>query len=175
MVRPKLPTHTAASLFSERAEARDDLAAESDRAVVLIATAYLDEALAGLLRRLFIDKPTVVAELLGPGDRPISTFSARIKLVYCLGHLGEGTFSDLELIRNIRNDFAHSRQSIGFGTASVRDRCLGLRIPMLTWGKVTPDFSDPRTRFIESTFWLGNVLQAEERSASHPEFPTDRP
>ena len=150
------------------------LQTESDHAVALIAAAFLDEMLASLLQTVFVDSPKVVEALLGI-DRPVSSFSARIKLAYCAGHISEGTYQDLELIREIRNDFAHSRQSLSFDSAIVKDRCNRLRYPMITAGAESPDFSVPRVRFIEQTLWLGNVLQAWVRTAPRAAHPKDLP
>ena len=172
--RQKAEAETVGTLFNERAKATQALHTESDRAVVLITAAYLDDALAGLIRSALIDEPALVDELLGV-DRPLGTFSARIKLAYCLGLISRATLRDLELIRRIRNDFAHSRCILRFGTRGVKERCMQLRCPLITAGSVVPDWSDPRVRFIEATEWLGNVFQARDRELSRPRYAADRP
>jgi DNA-binding MltR family transcriptional regulator len=167
-------TDTARALLFERVKAAESLAVESDRAVALITTAYLDDALAGVIRAALLDEPAIVEEILGL-DRPLGTLSSRIKVAYCLGLISKGTYRDLELIRAIRNRFAHARRVLQFGTPEIKDRCLQLRYAMITAGPTVPEFTNPRVRFIESTLWLGNVLQAWEREIQRPSHPTDRP
>lgn len=162
-------------LFSERWQAVSALQTESDYAVVLIAVTFLEEMLGSLFRAKFVDTPKVVEALLGP-DRPVSTFSARIKLAYCTGHISEGTYRDLEVIREIRNDFAHSRESLSFDCPAIEAKCRRLRYPLTPPGLEEPDCSTPRLHFLQQTFWIGNVLQAwARRGAPRAAHPKDRP
>jgi hypothetical protein len=161
------------NLFAERMSAATDLAHESDRGVVLITAAFLDEALASLLRRCLIDQQDVVDELFG-NDRPLGTFSARIRMTYCLGHMSSATFRDLETIRGIRNEFAHSWDMISFSTQSVRDRCMNLHPPIILPGSEHPDFSSPRQRYIACTLGIGGRFAAREHEISRPMYPEKR-
>jgi len=137
-------------LLVERWKAATALEKESDRAVALITAAFIDEALAALLRHALVDDAKILDELLGT-DRPLGTFSSRIKLAYCLGHISHGSFRDLETIRAIRNDFAHSREALNFHSPGIKDRCLKLRAPLIIPGDAFPDLKNPRVRYVEST------------------------
>jgi hypothetical protein len=79
---------------------------ESDLACVLIASSYLDYALASLLKRHFI-KSGLVKKLLDPPRGAISTFAMRSDLAYCLGLIPSGLRQNLATIGDIRNSFAH--------------------------------------------------------------------
>src|SRR5262245_46733710 len=84
--------------FSER------LTSESDRACAVLGAALVDARLEAVFRRrmhAFHD------ELLG-SSRPISAFGARIHLARSLTWISDDARVDLDLIRAIRNDFAHS-------------------------------------------------------------------
>lgn len=158
----------------ERWKAATALDTESDRAVALITAAFLDDALAALLRHAFVDDGKVLDQLLD-NDRPLGSFSSRIKLAYCLGHISHASFKDLEAIRAIRNGFAHSRRPMSFRSPTIKDRALSLRTPLIVAGDSLPEFKDPRVRYIGSTSWLANVLQAREREVQRPTWPANRP
>ena len=54
---------------------------------------------------------------------PLGTFSSRISMAYLLGHIPPWMYRDLELIRGIRNKFAH-----GYAKATIRPAGLSARI-----------------------------------------------
>lgn len=58
-------------------------------------------------------------DLFGP-MKPLSGFSAMIRLGFALRLYGELTFHDLELLRELRNLFAHGRLAIDFDTPGVK-------------------------------------------------------
>ncbi len=125
-------------------ELRVRLAAESDRGCALTAAAYLDESLATLLRnRLVQDKGNIEA-LINRG-RPLSTFSARIRIAYAVGLISKDCMSDLNTMRDIRNDFAHLHGPVSFSDQSIAHRCRNLR--NTAKGHVA---DDPRALFINA-------------------------
>lgn len=96
--------------------------AETDRGTTVVASAYLDDLLAGMLRSYFVDEPKVVAELLD-FQGPLGTFSSRIGLAYCLGLIRDDQFKDLNTVRKIRNAFAHSHQALSFSEQPICNFC----------------------------------------------------
>jgi hypothetical protein len=68
---------TARELLSERWNFAAGLGSENDRAVAVMAAAFLDDALYALLSRSFVEDK--IADQLLKSDRPLGTFSARIK------------------------------------------------------------------------------------------------
>ncbi|HEX8914348.1 MAG TPA: hypothetical protein VF796_18520 [Humisphaera sp.] len=85
-----------------------ELLEASDRAAVLCAAAYIDERLAELLQAFLPPKrrPAKDDELL-EGDAPLSTFSARAKMVARLGLLPLHVVQAIDILRDVRNTFAH--------------------------------------------------------------------
>jgi hypothetical protein len=96
--------------------------AESDRGAALTGAALLDDLLADVIRAGFVDDPKHVESLLKT-DGPLGTFSARIKLAYCVGWIGPDVRDDLNLVREVRNKFAHVRTKIEFSDAGIAARC----------------------------------------------------
>jgi DNA-binding MltR family transcriptional regulator len=105
---------------------RQTLTHESDRAAALMSAAYLDEQLKTLLNRMLVDDTKVKERVLGTSGA-IDSFSSRIDLAYLLGLIPKNFRDDLELIRRIRNEFAHTAQKMDFETGVIKSRCFLLK------------------------------------------------
>ena len=105
--------------FSEK------LNAESDRACAVLGAALLDAKLEDLFRR----RLSCFKDELLDSTRPIGTFSARIRLARALAWINDDVCHDLDIIRNIRNDFAHSfDHGLAFSDKLISARCTSLKI-----------------------------------------------
>lgn len=136
---------------------RSMLTRESDRGCALTGAAFLDEALADLLRAHFV-KDSASDEML---DGPLGSFSARIAMCRCLGLLSETTTRNLNLIRKIRNDFAHQVE-VSFDSAPIAARCKEL----LT--DPTRPHQGPRDRFTTNILMMAGEIHARTRGAGAP-------
>ena len=96
---------------------------ESDRGCALILSANLDNRLSELLRNLCVKEPPKSQKDLFSKSNFPSTFSSRIDMCYALGQIGEEEYRDMNLIRKIRNEFAHHEDGLSFETAEIRQRC----------------------------------------------------
>lgn len=100
------------------------LGSESDRACAVLGAALLDAKLEELFRqrlRSFQD------ELLDSA-RPLGSFSTKIKLACALVWISDDARHDLDVVRDIRNNFAHSfDHELSFSDQSISDRCSNLR------------------------------------------------
>jgi len=93
--------------------------AETDRgAVILAATAFEDKLKKRLLQEFRRLEPTDEANLFG-FDRPLGSFSAKIRLAHALRILPDPMKSIAEMVREMRNACAHSAQAISFEDASL--------------------------------------------------------
>jgi hypothetical protein len=102
----------------------DRMSSESERASAVLGGALVDAKLQDLFRR----KLRCFQDELLEGMGPISTFSARIRLARALDWISEDARMDLDTIRKIRNDFAHSLDhDLSFDEQSVTARCFNLR------------------------------------------------
>lgn len=101
---------------------RSTLSKETDRGCALFASSYLEKALSDLIYcALAYDKD--IEKDLFSGTSPLATFSSRIKIAYYLGKISKIERRDLELIRKIRNEFAHSVDPIDFETHKINSQC----------------------------------------------------
>lgn len=97
---------------------------ESDRGCVIFSAAMLEEDLESLLRAHCPSGPILVKEVIDPlfrGYAPLSTFAAKIQVSYAFGLIPEQLYKTLNLIRKLRNDFAHEKQAVSFQTPKYQD------------------------------------------------------
>jgi DNA-binding MltR family transcriptional regulator len=94
--------------------------------------------------------------LFGP-NQPLSSFSAKIRMGFALKLYGELTFHDLELLRKLRNLFAHGRLAIDFNTPEVKQAINQFHCHIR--GE-----RDPRKRFYSVTTLLLSHLTLRRRN-----------
>lgn len=102
------------------------LMAEGERAAVVVGAARLDLALERLLKSVMHHHPGGTDNLFDP-DRPLGTFSSKIALAYRLGLISREVELSCQLVRRIRNDFAHS-----VGAASLSESAHSNRLRELS-------------------------------------------
>jgi len=124
---------------------------ESDRSCVILSAAVLDSA----LKTLFVTKLVPITSnqdtfLDGPYS-PISSFSSRIELAFRIGLISSRLARDLNLIRKIRNDFAHNITDCSFENSGVQNRlselCNSFGMRELSEGRMKAFGDSPRGRF----------------------------
>src|SRR5256714_14391096 len=157
---------TLPHLCADAARLVSDLESETDRGVALLAVALLDDVLDVLLRASCVDDSEGVNRLIGPG-RPLESFGSRAHVAYCMGLLGADVYSDINLIREIRNDFAH-RQPTNFEQSDIHTKCNKLRCVAPMLHEIEP--CTTRERFIASVVVIANhlIVQASEKAHAKP-------
>lgn len=106
------------------------LTKDSDRAVVLILTAWLDDAITQMIKTTLVNDKKVVEDMFRH-DAALGTFSSKIGMAYLTRRISRAVYDELQTIRGIRNDFAHSRDDLRFTEESIRDRCKNLYLSAL--------------------------------------------
>ena len=135
---------------------------ESDRSVVILASSYLDNYLELLIKLKLADHK--VANKLFEGYGPFATFSAKTDVALVLGVITEHTHTDLNIIRKIRNIFAHEVKTLSFETTQIQDRCSNL---LSAKGYPKSDgtkriIKGSKAQFLSSIFWCNLHMQAEQ-------------
>jgi len=118
----KLLSDTADDGNAMRDELFEALSRESDRGLILVSASYLDEALERLLRARFSIEHKKSKSMIDPLFNtfgPLSTFSAKIKMSYAIDLIEKWVYRDLEILRKLRNEFAHSIGPAVFDSAEV--------------------------------------------------------
>jgi mannitol operon repressor len=122
----------------------EELKRESDRGLALVAAALIDDKLGETLRSFFCKGPSA-AKLLDDSNAALGTFSSRSEACFALGLIDDYEYSEIALIRKVRNEFAHAKHGTSFQTARVQGLCSSLK-SNLPEGAGYPT-SDPRFRF----------------------------
>jgi DNA-binding MltR family transcriptional regulator len=128
MAKKKLPS--LRDITSEYISAEDlprvvaELTEGSDRAATLVACTMVEVALREAIECRVInlnrDDYKSVFDSVGA---PLGTFAARTLVAYAFGIIGPQTRSDLAIIRNVRNVFAHAMKPLDFNEPRVVKEC----------------------------------------------------
>lgn len=109
---------------------------QSDRALVLLCAAIIDEQLEFILKTFLIED-NQIQERIFDNNAPLSTFSAKNNFCFYLGLISKHEYNTINTIRKIRNKFAHEILINTFeDDASLRGLCNNLSIPN---GMYVPD------------------------------------
>lgn len=94
----------------------------TDAATVLVAAETLSQELAGLLESKMPNLTSKSKKKLFRGYGPVATFSARTEMAYVFGFIDKELFDDINILRGIRNDFAHATTSIHLESPEIVDQ-----------------------------------------------------
>ena len=99
----------------------NELKSESDRGAAILAAVWIEELLTQKIKNLFSKGNSKARKNLIHNNGPLSSFSSQINAAYCLGWLEQDTYHDINLVRKIRNTFAHHLHGISLETAKIKD------------------------------------------------------
>lgn len=99
----------------------DDLNKESERGTVLISSAYVEGQLKKIIAA-FLLKCAASKKLLDGFGAPLGSFRARATAAKALGLISDDEYSDLVVIRKIRNEFAHNHRA-NFSDEYMAQKC----------------------------------------------------
>lgn len=169
---------------------------ESDRGYVLVASAILDSAMEYLLRKKMRQQAGIVKRNIDPlfsHNGPLSSFWSKLNIAYTMRIIPDWVYHDLEILRGIRNDSAHTCQTFSFTEHEVECRIQQFRSPYRAAGKnnryVSEErlktemqclsskewkhFSEPKLRFAMMFHYIHGFL-TEGRAYSSRRGPTSR-
>jgi hypothetical protein len=104
-------------------------AEKNDRGAAILLATNVENALQGALMRMFGPRSNT-RKLFGVNS-PLGAFSNKIEVGYALGIFGDQMKTNLDIIRTVRNAFAHAKIPITFDTTPVRNACSLLVVPKL--------------------------------------------
>jgi hypothetical protein len=102
------------------------LCEEGERAAVILGASRVDVALEDTIKAVLRPNPGGSDDLF-EGDKPLSTFSAKITIAYRLSLIGNDCERALQLVRRIRNDFAHAHERLTLDQGASANRVLELK------------------------------------------------
>lgn len=148
--KPRIP---AEQLSEETSALLDVLNEESDLAVILISSSFVDACLKSILQNKLLDGDTT--ERLLDHRGPLGSMRIRADLCYVMGLINKGWYNDLITLGEIRNLVAHHHLNQSFATPEIAALCLKLSMPLpgLDIGE-----NDVRSKFKISVVMLANSL-----------------
>ncbi len=127
----------------------DATRAETDRGRALVAASLIEEMLEEVLRGFLLEN-SATKKIFDAPNAPLSTFSAKVSASRALGLISHEEFRDIELVRKIRNAFAHS-VLCSFGDPKIGSWAAELRVGMSTLDQLDKGHrsrvDDPKQRF----------------------------
>ena len=103
-----------------------DTEAHSERGSAIVAASIVESSLKIAIAINFLLSDKDFEKLLGV-NAPLASFDAKILLGFSLGLYGKNTRNDLDVIRKMRNAFAHAMLSLSFQTPEILTLCQQLR------------------------------------------------
>lgn len=95
------------------------LSQDTDRSVAIVASSVAENALERVVRaRMTVTRRALADSLFGLRG-PLSDFNGKIQVAEAFGFIAPALAADLQLIRRIRNAFAHAATDISFVTPEV--------------------------------------------------------
>lgn len=119
-----------------------------DRAMVLALGEFANVTLEELLIH-YLGNTTDAKELIAGYNAPIGTFAARIRMANTLGMLHPDQYNDLQVLKRIRNAFAHDFSGISLNSPDIKSQC-GKLVCYVISERDERDKSEPRVRLQSS-------------------------
>jgi hypothetical protein len=136
----------------------EEIEDQTDRGVAIIGAAWIEETMSAAIES-FLHSDSKAWDRLFVGNGPLSTFSAKIDLCSLLGMISGPIKSDLHIIREIRNEFAHQivhrseHTKLSFATSHIEDKCLTIKCV------AHEDHHQPRTAFVRACATLSSDFE----------------
>ncbi|WON75931.1 MltR family transcriptional regulator [Serratia sp. UGAL515B_01] len=116
-----------------------------ERGLILSLSAFSEDSLRIILSNFMLDNKAS-KQLLEGFNSPLGTFSSRIKACYSLGLITEKQYSDLEILRKIRNKFSHTWEKVSFS-----DKDISQQISKLNYSSLNFEFPDSELKKVRTS------------------------
>jgi DNA-binding MltR family transcriptional regulator len=136
----------------------EEIEDQTDRGVAIVGAAWIEETMSAAIES-FLHSDSKAWGRLFVGNGPLSTFSAKIDLCSLLGIVSAPIKSDLHIIREIRNEFAHQivhrseHTKLSFASSHIEDKCLAIKCV------AHEDHHQPRTAFARACATLSSDFE----------------
>lgn len=170
--------HFEGASFEQIEELFHELHNVSDRVTAITCAAFLDDMLgAALLDRFVKLGATWKDRIFNSPNAPLSSFYSKAVTGYALGLFGALTYGDLDIIRHVRNQFAHTATPVQFKDEGIAQLCSKLTTPNrinLGLGSPFPLDPGPKGRYARTVSGIAQALLTGD-DISQPSFPTSLP
>jgi hypothetical protein len=129
----------------------------SDRAAAMVASASLELCLEQMIVAQ-LPQASGIRDKLIERDGPLNGFFRKSYLGFAMGLYNGNVLAALEVIRNIRNAFAHTVKPLFFSTPLVSVECLKLKYKEFVRAEWPDNFSEERAIFTFSCAYLAQAF-----------------
>lgn len=109
-------------------EVQKALYLSDDRSTALVGACLVEKALTELLCKVVLGSKTELASLMESPTAPLHSFSAKTRVAHAFGLISTREKHDLDLVRDVRNDFAHNILGCDFTDPVVVAHCSKFQI-----------------------------------------------
>jgi hypothetical protein len=151
----------------------EDKQVGSDYAVAIISASLVERALETAIVSRFVPLSKEDRDGLFEFGYPLGDFAARIRFGAALGLYGADTFDDLQTIRGVRNQFAHSPTMREFSEPAIADVCSRFKVLDYVFGR-EPDRNpsdSPKANYIDACLQITWRLKGRLENPSEDDFP----
>ncbi|MCP5368890.1 MAG: hypothetical protein H6907_21350 [Hyphomicrobiales bacterium] len=151
----------------------EELAHDNDRAVAIVGATIVEYSLGRAMLSHMVKLSNTAKDRVFKGRGPLASLSAKIEVSYCFGLIGPKTREDLNRIKDIRNQFAHSeRAGLDFNDDVISGYCQSMFLIdnfgyPLHWPLPT-DRTSPRSRFLHTISLVSSQLEGAVISTEMP-------
>jgi DNA-binding MltR family transcriptional regulator len=143
---------------------------------LIVATAVEQSLELAISTHFVVDEEATQRMFSESASGPLNTFSAKIKIGHALGIYPKVARDELDMVRHIRNTFAHSWERVNFQTPAIVDACMSLQLAKRDDDQLERNDATPKARFLLSARdlylyleWNSDTAKVDPmRYASHP-------
>jgi len=143
----RLRTPTADDIRSIAQQIIDE---RNDRGAAILAATLVENAITYAIKRQN-GRFAYQAAKLFENDGPIGSFDAKILIAECFGMFGPTTRHNIDIIKHVRNTFAHTPIPITFDTQEIRSACDSLIEPPIADRDGRP-WASARAKFVAACY-----------------------
>jgi DNA-binding MltR family transcriptional regulator len=137
--------------------AMEEVHSQTARGAVIAGTAFLDLLLRTALERLMRPLPDI-QNVLFENRGALQDFAARIHAAFAFKIIGTSAYSDLCILKDIRNAFAHSAEKFDFDRPDIAALCESLWFQKHVHYEGKPDPKTPRDMFVRDVQFIADGL-----------------
>ncbi|WP_324026552.1 hypothetical protein QSV08_03280 [Maribacter sp. BPC-D8] len=158
-------TFDKSELVKEFEDYKSQILNESDRGLILIIAAYIEDVLKEVLEIKLIGGQKHKRELFN-FNGPLGTFSSKIMMSFSIGLINSEEQFEINTIRKIRNEFAHTSNIIDLETQKINNLINGLKFHP----NDIPNLSNKEKLIFSFSVVLGKLLSLKEMGNKLEEF-----
>ena len=156
-----------------------EIETQTDRSAAIVAGSFVEATLRAAIETQWNIPSNSVRERIFKGYAPLSSFSAKIEIGSVIGLFGPKTRCDLNLIRKVRNEFAHFLHPLSFTTPHIARLCEQLLLRRDI--QISDGCEVNRYRYVETcktfififSIWVEELERpSRDKSAPRPLLPT---